>query len=77
MSTANEPEIERAAPKPFRRFSSSPEVIRPATLLYMWVSLPLRNMEDLLCGVGFDICHKTVRLWRNGFGSRPAGYSRR
>jgi len=30
--------------------------------------LPLRNVEGLLFERGIDLCHETVRLWRNRFG---------
>ena len=30
--------------------------------------LSLRNVEDLLAERGIDICHETVRFWRNRFG---------
>lgn len=29
----------------------------------------LRNVEGLLAERGIDICHETVRLWWNGFGT--------
>ena len=53
---------------PFRYFNSSPEVIRMAVMLYIRYPLSLRNVEDLLFERGIDICHETVRLWRNRFG---------
>jgi putative transposase len=33
---------------PFRYFKTSPEVIRPAVMLYVRFPLSLRNVEDLL-----------------------------
>ena len=55
-------------PSPFRRFNSSPEVIRLVVMLYVRFPLSLRNVEDLLFERGIDICHETVRLWWNRFG---------
>lgn len=37
-------------------------------MVYVRFPLSLRNVEDLLFERGIDICHKTVRLWRNRFG---------
>ena len=53
---------------PFRYFNSSPEVIRLAVMLYVRYPLSLRQVEDLLCERGIDICHETVRYWWNRFG---------
>jgi putative transposase len=58
---------------PFKRFNSSPEVIRLAVLLYVRYPLSLRNVEDVLAERGIDICHETVRLWWNRFGPLFAG----
>ncbi|MEL6831275.1 MAG: IS6 family transposase [Pseudomonadota bacterium] len=54
---------------PFRYFSSSLEIIRLVVMMYVRFSLSLRNVEDLLAERGIDICHETVRMWRNRFGS--------
>ena len=54
---------------PFRYFNSSPEVIRLAVMMYVRYPLSLRQVEDLLCERGIDICHETVRYWWNRFGS--------
>jgi putative transposase len=64
-----------ASPKltAFRYFSSSPEVIRLAVMMYVRYPLSLRNVEDLLHERGIDICHETVRFWWNRFGSLFAG----
>ena len=48
---------------PFRYFNRSPEVIRLAVMMYVRYSLSLRQVEDLLCERGIDICHETVRYW--------------
>jgi putative transposase len=53
---------------PFKRFNSSPEIIRLAVMMYVRYLLSLRNVEDLLAERGIDICHETVRLWWNRFG---------
>ena len=55
---------------PFRYFNSSPEVIRLAVMMYVRYSLSLRQVEDLLCERGIDICHETVRYWW------PTGFDR-
>ena len=55
-------------PSPFRRFNSSPKVIRLVVLMYVRLPLSLRNVEDLLFERGIDICHEAVRLWWNRFG---------
>ena len=50
-------------PSPFKRFNSSPEVIRLVVLMYVRFPLSLRNVEDLLFERGVDICHETIRFW--------------
>jgi putative transposase len=55
-------------PSPFKYFTSSPEMIRLAVMMYVRYPLSLRNVEDLLSERGIDICHETVRLWWNRFG---------
>lgn len=62
---------------PFRYFHSSSELIREVVMLYVRFPLSLRNVEHLLCGRGFDLCHETVRLWWNRFGPMFAGEIRR
>ena len=62
---------------PFRYFNSSPEVIRLVVMMYVRFPLSLRNVEDLLFERGIDICHETVRLWWNRFGSLFAADIRR
>jgi putative transposase len=64
-------------PSPFRRFNSSPEVIRLVVMMYVRFPLSLRNVEDLLAERGIDICHETVRLRWNRFGPLFAGDIRR
>ena len=52
----------RALPlSPFRRFNSSPEVIRLVVMMYVRFPLSLRNVEDLLFERSIDFCHATVR----------------
>ena len=53
---------------PFRYFNSSPAIIRLAVMRYVRFPLSLRQAEDLLSERGIDICHETVRFWRNRFG---------
>ena len=64
-------------PSPFRWFDPSPEVIRLIVMMYLRHPLSLRDVEDLLFERGIDICHETVRLWRNRFGPMFAGEIRR
>src|SRR5580698_1295598 len=54
---------------PFRYFDSSPEAIRMVVMMCVRYPLSLRNVEDLLFERGIDICHETVRLWWNRFGT--------
>ena len=53
----------RKPASPFKRFNSSPEVIRLVVMMYVRFPLSLRNVEDLLFERGIDICHETVRFW--------------
>lgn len=46
-------------------------------MLYVRYPLSLRNVEDLLFERGYDLCHKTVRLWWNRFGPLFAADIRR
>lgn len=55
-------------PSPFRRFNSSPEIIRLVVLMYVRFPLSLRNVEDLLAERGIDLSHETIRFWWNRFG---------
>ncbi|CUH44696.1 hypothetical protein RUM4293_03602 [Ruegeria atlantica] len=55
-------------PNPFRYFKTSPEIIRLAVMMYVWLPLSIRNVEDLLHEQGLDICHETVRYWWHWFG---------
>ena len=45
--------------------------------MYEKYPLSLRDVEDLLCERGIDICHETVRLWWNRFGPMFAGEIRK
>ncbi len=67
----------RKPDSPFKRFNSSPEVIRLVVLMYVRFPLSLRNVEDLLFERGIDICHETVRFWWNRFGPMFAADIRR
>ena len=67
----------RKPDSPFKRFNSSPEVIRLVVMMYVRFPLSLRNVEDLLFERGIDICHETVRFWWNRFGPMFAGDIRR
>ena len=67
----------RKPDSPFKRFNSSPEVIRLMVLMYVRFPLSLRNVEDLLFERGIDICHQTVRFWWNRFGPMFAADIRR
>ena len=52
-------------------------MIRLAVMMCVRFPLSLRNVEDLLAERGIDICHDTVRLWRNRFGPMFAAEIRR
>jgi putative transposase len=65
------------AENPFRYFHSSPDIIRMVVMLYVRYPLSLQNVEDLLFERGVDLCHDTVRLWWNRFGSMFAADIRR
>ena len=64
-------------PSPFRRFNSSPEVIRLVVMMYVRFPLSLRNVEDLLFERGIEVGHETVRMWWNRFGPMFASDIRR
>jgi len=53
---------------PFKRFNSSPEVIRLVAMMYVRFPLSIRYVEDLVFERGIDVCHETVRFWWNRFG---------
>ena len=54
---------------PFRYFKTSPEIIQLAVMMYIRFPLSLRNVEGLLHERGIDICHESVRLWVDRFGT--------
>jgi putative transposase len=62
---------------PFKRFNSSPEIIRLVVMMYVRFPLSLRNVEDLLFERGVDISYETVRFWWNRFGPLFAADVRR
>src|SRR6195952_35764 len=62
---------------PFKRFNSSPEIIRMVVMLYVRFPLSLRNVEDLLSEHGVDVSYETGRFWWNRFGPRFAPDIRR
>ena len=57
---------------PFRYFKTSPEIIQLAVMMYVRFPLSLRNVEDLLHERGIDVCHESVRLWVDRFGTHFA-----
>ena len=61
----------------FRYFKTSPEIIQLAVMMYVRFPLSLRNVEDLLHERGIDVCHESVRLWVDRFGTRFAGKIRK
>ena len=65
------------ARSPFRYFKTSPEIIQLAVMLYIRFPLSLRTVEDLLHERGVDICHESVRLWEDRFGSYFANKTRK
>ena len=54
---------------PFRYFKTSPEIIQLGVMMYVRFLLSLRNVEDLLHERGIDVCHESVRLWVDRFGT--------
>ena len=62
---------------PFRYFKTSPEIIQLAVMMYVRFPLSLRNVEDLLHERGVDVCHESVRLWVDRFGTHFAGKIRK
>ena len=62
---------------PFRYFKTSPEIIQLAVMMYIRFPPSLRNVEDLLHERGIDICHESVRLWVDRFGTHFAGKIRK
>ena len=64
-------------PSPFRRFNSSPEIIRLVVLMYVRFPLCLRNVDDLLFERGIDVYHETVRSGGTGSGPCSQGDIRR
>ena len=62
---------------PFRYFKTSPEIIQLAVMMYVGFPLSLRNVEDLLHERGIDVCHESVRLWVDRFGTHFAGKIRK
>jgi hypothetical protein len=45
---------EMAKRRPFRRFKTSLKAIRAAVMMYFWLTLPMRNVADLLHERGID-----------------------
>ena len=62
---------------PFRYFKTSPEIIQLAVMMYVRFPLSLRNVEDLLHERGIDVCHESIRLWVDRFGTHFAGNIRK
>ena len=62
---------------PFRYFKTSPEIIKLAVMMYVRFPLSLRNVEDLLHERGIDVCHESVRLWVDRFGTHFASKIRK
>jgi len=54
---------------PFRYFKTSPDIIQLRVMMYVRFALTLRNVEDLLHERGIDICHESIRLWVDRFGT--------
>lgn len=52
-------------------------IIQLAVMMYVRFPLSLRNVEDLLHERGIDICHESIRLWVDQFGSYFARTIRR
>ena len=46
-------------------------------MMYVRFPLSLRNVEDLLHERGIDVCHESIRLWVDRFGTHFAGKIRK
>jgi putative transposase len=44
-------------------------IIQLGVMVYIRIPLSLRNVEDLLHERGIDICHESIRLWVDRFGT--------
>lgn len=55
-----------------RYCNSSSEIIWLAVIMCVRIPLSLRSVKDLFFGRAINICHETVRLWRNRFGPMSA-----
>ncbi|MEM9287257.1 MAG: IS6 family transposase [Pseudomonadota bacterium] len=53
----------------FGYFKTSSESIQLAVMMHVPFPLSLRDVEDLLHERGIDICHESVRLWVDRFGT--------
>jgi putative transposase len=62
---------------PFRYFKNSPKIIQLGLLMHVRFPLSLRNAEDLLHERGIDVCHESVRLWGDRFGTYFAHKNRK
>ena len=62
---------------PFRYVKTSPEIIQLAVMMYVRFPLSLRNVEDLLHERGVDVCHESIRLWVDRFGTHFAAKIRK
>ena len=62
---------------PLRYFKTSREIIQLAVMMYVRFPLSLRNVENLLHERGVDVCHESVRLWVDRFGTHFAGKIRK
>ncbi len=69
--------LARKSPSQFRRFNSSPEVIRLVVMMYVRHPLSLRNVEELLADRGIDVSYETVRFWWTRFGAGDGRLSER
>jgi len=54
-----------------------PEIIQQAIWLYLWFTLSLRDVEDLLAERGVTVSYETVRRWVNHFGPMVAAELRK
>jgi len=57
------------ARNPFRYFKTSPEINQLGALMYVRFPLSLRNVVGMFHERGIDICHESVRLWVERFGT--------
>ena len=62
---------------PYRGFRFAKAMIQYAVWLYLWFTLSLRDVEELLAERGIVVTYETVRIWVARFGPLIASCLRR